>query len=115
MCLLKGVSHGGAAKDFQLEMCSYMPRTHAEMAKDFIAHVERSGTVRSHIVKGNASQEVESAFTECVKALGDLRSFHLNAATTYLTKTGTGTGSSAFRVLLKEIIDNTQAAFIARP
>jgi hypothetical protein len=61
-----------------------------------------------HIRNGHASEAVKEAFTQCVKEFSELRSFHLNIATTYLSAADKGTGASTFRVLLKEIIDNTR-------
>ena len=43
-----------------------------------------------------------------MRGFSELRSFHLNIATTYLTAADKGTGASTFRVLLKEIIANTK-------
>ena len=85
-----------------------MPPDHARMASDFARHIQRTGSVKMHIRNGNATEEVSEAFQQCVREFSELRSFHLNIATTYLTASDKGTGASTFRVLLKEIIANTK-------
>lgn len=107
---LLGISHRGEAGEFQQEMLGYMPREHRAMAMDFIGNIERSGSVKALIRRGDARKEVQEAFQDCVKAFSKFRQFHLGVAKNYLSGTTKGTGTSTFAVLLKDIADNTSKA-----
>jgi len=111
--ILLGVSHKGVPRDFQDDMCSYMPAQHRQMVFDFRDHIKRTGSVAMLIRQEGTTEEVKTAFNRCVTALHNLRSFHLGIATTYLTNTETGTGTSGFRSMLKEIVDDTKRAILS--
>ena len=52
------------------------------------------------------------SYNNCISQISQLRKLHLNVATKYLSVTTLGTGTSTFRKLLKECIDDTNKSMI---
>ena len=57
-------------------------------------------------------QELLDSYNNCISQISQLRKFHLNVATKYLSVTTLGTGTSTFRKLLKECINDTNNSMI---
>ena len=55
---------------------------------------------------------LKDTYNNCIRQMSLLRKFHLNVATRYLSVTKLGTGTSTFRILLKECIDDTEKCTI---
>ena len=55
---------------------------------------------------------LKDSYNKCIRQISLLRKFHLNVATRYLAVTKLGTGTSTFRILLKECIDDTEKCTI---
>ena len=56
---------------------------------------------------------IRQAYKKCLKAFYALRAFHMGVTTEYLIRTDTGTGSSDFRVMLKDMMHNTKVPIIS--
>ena len=135
--LLLGVTHSDAGARFQAEMLSYMPQPHRQMVLDFKrkwkplpqhtdggsaaagAGADSAGgaagsagsagvpSVREFVLARPRDRALAAAFEGCVRALHDLRRFHLATVAGYLERTSTGTGASTWRLLLEDMLRST--------
>lgn len=103
-----GVRHDMTGEEFQAEMLSYMPTLHRKMMTDYSEKCQRHH-VASFVLKSNHGH-LREAYDSCVKALHELRRFHLAMVSRYLSSTSTGTGASTWRSLLQAMSDSTGRA-----
>ncbi|XP_006860001.1 PREDICTED: indoleamine 2,3-dioxygenase 1 [Chrysochloris asiatica] len=108
------------ANEFLQEMRQYMPKAHRE----FLQSLENRPSVREFVyLKGD--EDLQAAYDECVKAMVNLRNYHLQVVTKYIiipaqkqqkpedsakdTETETkGTGGTDLMHFLKTVRNNTQ-------
>lgn len=75
--------------------------------------LDATGNLKSYVESGKGKRpssqqkDLEVALDEALGALEGLRRYHLGIVTKYLVRTSTGTGTSTFRTLLKEALDDT--------
>ena len=62
--------------------------------------------------QNTTQEELLDSYNNCISQISLLRKFHLNVATKYLSVTTLGTGTSTFRKLLKECINDTNNSMI---
>uniref|UniRef100_A0A674I6F2 Indoleamine 2,3-dioxygenase 1 n=1 Tax=Terrapene triunguis TaxID=2587831 RepID=A0A674I6F2_9SAUR len=112
--VLLGIQHS-AAQGFSAEylgcMRDYMPAAH----RAFIQTLASGPSLRQFVLAtGDAG--LHAAFNKCVSALADLRSYHIQIATKYITipagrcRAEQGTGGTGFMRFLKAIRDTTRKA-----
>ena len=61
----------------------------------------------SNVLSKDENDSLVIAFNNCISEISMLRKLHLGIATRYLSVTKKGTGTSTFRILLKECIKDT--------
>ena len=131
--MLLGVRHHSDGAAFQSEMLEYMPARHRNFVVKFterLCAVTRemgdmgSGastacattalpllmerlTAHPSTSGGTGLAGLVAAHKECLEAMASLRKYHLGIATKYLVRTSKGTGSSDFRDMLREVLDDT--------
>ncbi|XP_069341104.1 indoleamine 2,3-dioxygenase 2 isoform X1 [Eulemur rufifrons] len=122
-----GVRHGSESADFLHSMRDYMPPSH----KAFVEEIRSAPPLREHVLS-SAHGHLRTAYNQCLQALADLRSYHLNMVTKYLitaaakAKSGKlnalpgppqaledrGTGGTAVLRFLKSVRDKTLEAIL---
>merc|ERR1712151_758714 len=110
-----GISHEPGGVNFQKDMLIYMPERHRQMALDYQAKWKRTMPVRDYVHSQGRPLDLRQAFEECVRALRDLRKFHLATVTRYLTHNATGTGATAWSLLLQEMLRGTDNCLTSCP
>jgi hypothetical protein len=100
---------------YQAEQVTYMPSAHRAMMSDFKGELAGAGgAVRAYLQRHAGTGglgAVAAAHAEAVGALRDFRRFHLGVANAYLGKVASkGTGGTAFKAMLLEAIEGTEAA-----
>lgn len=121
--MLLGIQHDQDGLAFFEEMRHYMPPAH----KQLVEEIKKRSKVR-HFVKASGNPDLTKAFDECVKALKDMRSYHLQMVVKYVTiqsnmktkydkfndvaKKGTG-GQNSPLEFLKSVRNTTAAGAMA--
>ncbi|XP_076846390.1 indoleamine 2,3-dioxygenase 1 [Brachyhypopomus gauderio] len=77
---LLGVTHEGKNGAFLIRMRDYMPPSH----KRFIEDVSRAPSLRA-FVRGEADESLVEAYARCVARLVDLRSYHINVVSRFIS------------------------------
>lgn len=116
--MVLGVHHGEQVESgqFQKEMISvYMPPPHRALMLDTrealntaVCRGQPVPTIRAYV--DLFAPSLRTPFNEAVDAMSALRRFHLDVAMRYLVRTKKGTGTSTFRSLLAETLDDTTNA-----
>ncbi|XP_043844241.1 indoleamine 2,3-dioxygenase 1 [Dromiciops gliroides] len=121
---LLGIQHGTAREKssakFLEEMRSYMPSSH----KDFLDEVISRPSVRDFIISSDDTK-LKKEYNECIKALVDLRSYHLKVVAKYIINPSNnangkkssdnkerGTGGTNLMTFLKTVRDTTKEALL---
>ncbi|XP_077008681.1 indoleamine 2,3-dioxygenase 2 isoform X3 [Tamandua tetradactyla] len=74
-----GIRHSKLSADFLNRMRDYMPPSH----KAFIEEICSAPSLREYVLSSGNCQLL-TAYNQCVEALAELRSYHLNVVTKYL-------------------------------
>ncbi|XP_053387702.1 myoglobin-like [Mercenaria mercenaria] len=74
-----GVKHSQENNDFLMNMRHYMPPSHRE----FLSAIERESKVKS-VVETCDCVKLREAYNQCVKAVVDFRSYHIQIVTKYI-------------------------------
>lgn len=107
--LVLGVRHGAETAGFQQEMRhAYLPGPHAALLEDMEARLAQHGSARDAARAPEAPEALRAAHSECLEGLAGMRAVHLGIASTYLRRTGTGTGGTDFRSMLGEAVKSTR-------
>ncbi|XP_036383529.1 indoleamine 2,3-dioxygenase 1 [Megalops cyprinoides] len=77
---LLGVTHEPQSGAFLLRMRDYMPPAHKQLIQDI-----SSGPSLRRFVLGQGSTQLAAAFQRCVSQLLDLRSYHINVVSRFIT------------------------------
>ncbi|XP_068931952.1 indoleamine 2,3-dioxygenase 1 [Petaurus breviceps papuanus] len=124
---LLGIQHGTAEEKtsakFLEEMRNYMPSSH----KDFLDAVTSSPSVRDFIISSDDTN-LKKAYNECIKALVELRNYHIQVVTKYIISPSNkqnnengkkssdneekGTGGTNLMTFLKTVRDTTYKALL---
>ncbi|XP_060552507.1 myoglobin-like [Ruditapes philippinarum] len=113
-----GVKHSQGNRDFLMNMRNYMPPSHRE----FLYTIERQSKVKSTVESSNCDKLTE-AYNQCVKAVVNFRSYHIQIVTKYIVLMANresrnkdyeslatmGTGGSSILPFLKSLRTTTSA------
>ncbi|XP_042535395.1 indoleamine 2,3-dioxygenase 2 isoform X1 [Dipodomys spectabilis] len=122
-----GIRHSKESAAFLHRMRDYMPPSH----KAFIEKIHSVSSLREHVMSSGLGQCLTS-YNQCLKALAELRSYHIAMVTKYLIITaskarskrpahlpgppqaleGRGTGGTAVLSFLKSVRDKTLEAML---
>eukprot|EP00472_Partenskyella_glossopodia_P005867 CAMPEP_0197534896 /NCGR_PEP_ID=MMETSP1318-20131121/48712_1 /TAXON_ID=552666 /ORGANISM="Partenskyella glossopodia, Strain RCC365" /LENGTH=181 /DNA_ID=CAMNT_0043092323 /DNA_START=38 /DNA_END=583 /DNA_ORIENTATION=- len=129
-----GVRQSPEVKQFQREMCDYMPAENRALLTDFARKMNCGYNLGSYIQKKleESSREAKHAldcgdcvarkkknrrhrllkakFNACLVALRKFRKYHLGIAFRYITAGTKGTGSTDFKDFLKSSMEATSAS-----
>lgn len=119
--MLLGIQHEQDKLDFLVKMRDYMPPAH----KRLIEEIQKRSKVKEYVQK-SSNPSLIKAFNECVEAVKDIRSYHLQMVVKYITiqsnlKTKNdkyhavakkGTGGQSLMPFLKSIRNTTAAGVI---